>query len=538
MVQVQQRVLILLLLFAHIAAAADRYFYDDDPLWREPRPRNVETASARKLNEYYDFFSHTFALDNIADLQGKHPYAVAAKGVNTLGEVPQSGWYEDRHSRKRPMSVEALVRGPGNTNGPDTSAPWTVTQAKTEGITPGFRIEDAKGRRYLVKLDPFANPELASAADVIGARFFYAIGYNVPENYIVRFSRSQLRISDKSKVEDDLGRERPMVDHDLEKILSNAARDKEGAYRGMASFIISGKPLGPFRYHGQRSDDPNDIIPHEHRRDLRGLYVFSAWLNHTDTKALNSADFLVKEDGCSFIKHYLIDFGAILGSDSFEAKSVRAGNVFLFDAKPAAAQFFSLGLYVPKWMRADYPDLPSVGNFESQNFDPLRWKNNYPNPAFANCLPDDAFWAAKKVMAFTDEHVRAIVNTGEFSDPAAADYLARTISERRDKLGRAHFMRVLPLDDFRVGNGRLEFDDLSVVYGFGPARTYTTAWHVFDNQSGSRSPIESASSLEIPRSGAAYLSADIHAGDVAKTVTVYLRNKGGKPEIVGIERKW
>ena len=28
---------------------------------------------------------------------------------------------------------------------------------------------------------------MASAADVISSKFLYALGYNVPENYIVRF---------------------------------------------------------------------------------------------------------------------------------------------------------------------------------------------------------------------------------------------------------------------------------------------------------------------------------------------------------------
>jgi hypothetical protein len=541
MVQVQQRVLIALFLtlaWAPAGALAGSRFYPDDPIWCEPKPRNVEQANARKLNEYYDFFSHTFALDNIADLQEENHKRLPALAVNTLGEVPDSTWYENRHSRQRPMSAEELARGPGNGNAPDESAPWTVLEAKTEGITPGFSIADGKGRTYLVKLDPVTNPELASAADVIGSKFFYALGYNVPENYIVRFTRSRLRITDKSKVEDDLGRERPMKEYDLQKILSKAAKDAEGGYRGMASLIISGKPLGPFRYHGMRTDDPNDIVPHEHRRDLRGLYVFSAWLNHTDTKALNSGDFLVKNDGRSYIKHYLLDFGATLGSDSFEAKSPRAGNVYLFDAKPAAAQFFSLGLYVPQWMLTDFPNMPAVGNFETENFDPLKWRNNYPNPAFKNCLPDDGFWAAKKVMALRDEHIRTIVQTGEFSSREAAEYLVRTLAERRDKIGRAWFSRLLPLDGFEVRNGRLEFEDLAVHYGFSQPRTYSFAWSTFDNRTGKKKPLPDAPAPEVPRMNSEYLAADIHAGDPAQSVTVFVRNRDGKHEVVGIERKW
>ena len=64
-------------------------------------------------------------------------------------------------------------------------------------------------------------------------------------------------------------------------------------------------------------------------------------------------------------------------------------------------------------MRAKYPDLPSVGRFESETFDPEEWTPLYELAPFANRLPDDTFWAARQVMAFTDEDIRAIVEIGE-----------------------------------------------------------------------------------------------------------------------------
>jgi hypothetical protein len=89
-----------------------------------------------------------------------------------------------------------------------------------------------------------------------------------------------------------------------------------------------------------------------------------------------------------------------------------------------------------------------------------------------------------------------------------------------------------------VEAGRLQFDDLGAVYGFHQARTCSLAWSVYDNQAGTKTPVAGATGPEIPRSDAAYLAADIHAGDPSKTVTVYVRRAGGKTEVVGVDRKW
>jgi hypothetical protein len=334
-----------------------------------------------------------------------------------------------------------------------------------------------------------------------------------------------------------------MTEKDVTDLLLDVDQAPDGKCRAIASLLLKGKWVGPFRYHGTRKDDPNDTVPHEHRRDLRGLRVFCAWLAHEDSKSLNTLEMLVEENGTKFLKHHLIDFGATLGSRSVGPKSPLWGNEYLFDLNSAAVQLITLGLYVPRWMRAKYPNIPAVGLFEGDVFDPPKWVSHYYNPAFENMLPDDAFWAAKQVMAFTDEEIRALVKTGEFSDRRAEDWIVRCLIERRNKIGRAFLAKVLPLDRFGVRDGRLSFDDLGVKHGFIASREYTVQWSRFNNDTEQKTSLPGQTAFALPgelQSAPAgeYFAADITSGDPKKAVTVYLRKKPDGVEVVGIDRGW
>ncbi|MGH9785045.1 MAG: hypothetical protein ACRD88_12770 [Terriglobia bacterium] len=536
---ISARVLVAFAVLAGSAQLGARKFYADDPLRKVPPPRPVESALSRKLSEYYDFFSNTFA-----DPGERHTPVrmIPAQEVNTLGEVPDSSWYTSRHYPNR-MSLEELARGAGGADAPSLDGPWTVVAAKAEGITPGFTIVDSRRRRYVMKFDPLSNPEIATAADVIISKFFHALGYFVPDNYIVEFDREQLVLGEDVLLRDSLGRERPMSERDLTEILWNVPLTPNGEYRGVASFYLTGRPLGPFRYYGTRKDDPNDVVPHEHRRDLRGLSVFCAWLGHDDSRSINTLDMLVEESGLRHIRHHLIDFGSTLGSASTGPNSPRSGHEYLFSWKPAIVQFFTFGMLVPSWARANYPDLPSVGRFEWEKFDAARWVSEYRNAAFSNRLPDDEFWAAKQIMAFTDEEIRAIVRTGRYSDPEAERWIVESLIARRDKIGRAFLPKVLPLDRFAVENGRLVFEDLGERYNLPSSRNYRIQWSRFDNEAETNAPLDGETNFSLPRQveGAAtgeYFAAEIRADDPKKVVTVYLRKQTGQVEVVGIERSW
>ena len=77
---------------------------------------------------------------------------------------------------------------------------------------------------------------------------------------------------------------------------------------------------------------------------------------------------------------------------------------------------------------------------------------------------DDAFWAARRVAAFTDEMIRAAVHTGEYSDPAAEKYLADVLIKRRGKIIGTYLTAVNPIVSPRLDTtGRLTFDNAAAL---------------------------------------------------------------------------
>jgi hypothetical protein len=514
---------------AELPALAKK-FYADDPIWTAPPPVPVVDARRRKLDDYYDFLENTFRPQGERARKGA---ALPAHSINTVDEVPDSAWYTNRHA-KRAMSLAELRAGPGDTRAP-ADGTWTVVAAKSEGVTPGFRIRDTAGREYLLKFDPLSNPEMASAADVLTSRIFHAIGYNVPENYIVHFDRRRISIGEGAQLKDARGQRRAIRESDIDEMLTKAPRRPDGTYRAMASMVIDGKPIGPFQYHGTRGDDPNDLVEHEHRRELRALRTICAWVGHDDSRAINTLDVLTSEGGVPFVKHYLIDFGASLGSASYMPNSPRDGNVAMFDWRSSAAQFFTLGLYAPKWQRARFPDLPSTGRFEYEVFDPVRWVPGYPNSAFHNEGPADRIWAARKIAAFTESEIRAIVGTGQYTDPAATDWVARCLIERRRKIINAFLPGMSGLDGFAVKESRLSWSYLGP--GDAPSQV-AVQWSQFDNGSGARRALHGETSARIPsgQDATGYLVADL-SGSSGPRISVYVRTRPEGPMVVGVERR-
>ena len=531
--------------------AQDRKFYPDDPLWVDDDKLDVPKEPAEiDLSDMFDRFGHI-----MADLGSQE--LTEAQNVNTLDEVPDSSWFTNRHGRQR-MSIADLVRGPDTSDGPDMSTPWRVFRSKIGGLTPGVQIIDGRGDRYVIKFDPVGVPELSSAAEVIGTKLFYALGYYVPENYIVAVHPEDgLTIEPGTLLEDEFGDEQPLTRPWLRRRLRRVPRLADGRVRVTASRYITGQPLGPFRYYGTRTDDPNDVILHENRRELRGLRLFAAWTNHDDTRAQNTQDSWVEENGRHHIRHHLLDFGSTFGSGSVDLQLPNLSFHYWLDIGEVKGNMASFGLRTPKYRTVKWPNFPeyeSVGRWEGEYYAPEEWRNDYPNPAFVRMTDRDAFWAAKIIMKFTREELAAIVEAGQFTDPDQERYFLDVLVQRQQKSARYYLNRLNPVDEFEVTNNGLEFANLSERYGFAtPVTTYQVQWSVYDNGDDTTRALgeprqQTATTMSLPTAPGVtddsdlFLLAEIHALHAEhpmwnRRVGVYLRPQGGTFEVVGIERE-
>ena len=521
-----------------------RKFYNDDPLAREPETQDASGVQEWDIDLIFDLALNLFARP------GDAMPNVRARNINTIDEVPDSNWFTNR-ILARPLSVEEAARGPLTGSGPAPGM-WTISRPKEAGAAPGFTMQDAKGETWFVSFDAEGHPEAATGAILVANKIFWALGYWQVENHLIHVRPDQLVISETAMVRPQSGVRRRMRQSDLDDVFRRSHRSADGTYRAVAGRGLAGRVLGGFKYHGTRPDDPNDIVPHEHRRELRALKVFGAWTNLVDMKAGNTLDTLVTENGRGVVRHYLQDVGSTFGSGANGPHQYDEGWDYLYEGGRVMKKLVLLGFPVERWRTVSYVDNKALGRFEGTAFDATTWKPRVPTAAFLRARADDNFWAARRVMAFSDEMIRAMVKTGQFTVPDAEQMLGDILIQRRDKIGEAYLTAVNPLVNFALdNNGRLTFENAAARVANASTTGYSATWAQFTNDTGQTTAIGSPAATAgnqvqapaaLPTAAGSFVKIQLSAaqppakGTAVAPVDVYFRRTTDGWRLVGVER--
>lgn len=388
-----------------------------------------------------------------------------AVNANSLDEVPDSAWFTNR-PRAHEVDAEADAEAPGAC-GPDDMLPapdrvhdgaWRIDHGKDNGSTLGFRIQVPEKGIYMLKADDEGKPERASAASVIGAAMFHALGYYTSCEQIVVLRKAQLRLTPGLKVVANSGVSHPFDDAALDRVLASTTQLPDHRVRMQASKWLPGFTLGPFRYTGTRDDDPGDVIDHTDRRELRGMRLLAAWLDHWDAREQNSMDVWLaadpsdKRSSPGHVVHYVLDTSDTLGGEvSVDEMSRRLGYTYDLDFAEIGRSLITLGAEERPWDHArEMPGREKFGYYRAEDFDPAAWKPAYPNPAFLRMTERDAAWMARLIARFSRDDIRRFVALGRWQDPGDADYLAGILIERQRRILVRYLGKLSPLGEVRA----------------------------------------------------------------------------------------
>ena len=487
-----------------------------------------------------------------------------AVDVNAMDEVPDSSWFQNRIG-VRAMTTDEIVQGNCDEKQLDVNAPdatWVIDQGKENGANPGFRVNVPGLGKFLLKADESDHPERATGATAIATRLYHAAGYWTGCDTVLYVRRSILALTPGLKYSDNTGVSRTFGDKQLEKVLRGAARRGE-LYRLVASKWLPGATIGPFRYEGTRKDDPNDVIRHEDRRELRGQRLLAAWLNHFDSREQNSMNTWVAanpkapESSPGYVRHWIIDLNDCFGSEwSWDGLTKRINASYYFDGGDIAQDFLTLGIPERPWDNIERSEEGDIfGYYEAEQFQAEDWKPGYQNPAFSRMTERDGAWMARILARFAPRHVEAAVSLGEFSQPKHSAYLVRTLLARQHKILARYFAKVSPVTDLAVKGNELCAVDLARATQTYPdsAFRYTAAWRWGDSLeklagANVRAFEEGRVCVTLPRLGqdggvpdddpSRYVQIELRNGQSAHGLKAYLYDLGPTRghRLVGIER--
>lgn len=501
-----------LILFALVAPPAGRAavsFSEAEPVWAicdtaaiaEPAP--AETG----MNEWLVDSHWRWPLDDLLSLRA----SAHAGDINAFEQAVTSSWYRASWPLARANSP-----APGFSVAIPT-APFAITEAHRDSPDDYLIARDARGEIYRLEFDDPQAPEGRTAAIAIASRLLSAAGYNVLPCAVTSIAVDEITLGEHARDIDEHGGDGKLSADALAGFVAQHAAGDH--VRVAASRYPHGIPMGPFSDHGIRADDPNDHIPHEDRRVLRGFWPLACWLDHPGLRPDRRLDVFLQPAG--YLRHYFVGFANTLS--------------FL------------------QWSNQD----PGA---DTESFDPLRWSAGYPFQPYERSDYGDLFWGLETMIALDATQIRSAVAAARYSQPERERWAADALIARRAQVCRACLSRVNGATDFCVideGRGRylLGYADLGALSGVRTGSELRLEmkyeWPGIGSSSGFQSRQGSGLAFDLspfaPRSDMAqddphrYGVASVRAfnGDgrpLRGETRIHIRWNANGPEIAGIER--
>ena len=307
------------------AGAAEPKFYADDPIGRitiRKTPRRCRSATS-----------------TLSTTRSRTRSTGRATTRRTSGHRTSIPWTRCRTrtgsptaSAPAPMTVDELLRGPDTIEGP-APGNWTVIAAKNDGVTPGFTVRDAAGQVWFLKFDPPGYRGMATGTEVVVTKLFWALGYFLPEVHLASLRPEQLTIDDDATITPPSGNKRTVQGVGCRRA---APQRTSGSRRLLPGHRQQGPrrpPVGrlPVLRHAIRRSERHGAARAPPR--VARLRTFSAWVNHVDSKSINTLDTLIEQDDQQVVRHNLLDFGSTLGSAGVYPREAFEGSEYLVDGK-------------------------------------------------------------------------------------------------------------------------------------------------------------------------------------------------------------
>ena len=339
-------------------------FYPDDPIAREPESQDASRAKPYEIESLYEMTHNLFVT------AGYKPSGTRARNINTIDEVPDSGWFTNRI---------------GPTGQPDHGRCDRARPDRRRAAGPVALGVDRRedGRR---------------ASGIHGAG---RAGRDV-----VHRVRSRRQSGGRDRRGDD--RDEVLLGVRLQPgrkfpdDVRSEARDDRPEGHGAASVRredavhVGRSPRDPRRRRPQRRRD----LSHrrrtpDSRQDPRQLPALPARVPTIPTtscrtstaascaRCASSARGRISrisrratrstrssaENGRTTVKHYLQDVGSTFGMCN-DVHEWDLSYEYFYEGDTTRRRFFSLGFALSPWQRIRYVEYPSIGKFEGDRFDP------------------------------------------------------------------------------------------------------------------------------------------------------------------------